>query len=390
MLRKIIFWCHLTAGVAAGAVIFIMASTGAIMMFESEIVAFAERGARGAPAPPGAERLSLDLLMDKARAAYPDARPTGLTLRAGREASVAFNFGREGVVYVHPYTGEALGRGSGIRDWFNAVEDWHRWLGAAGEGRAAARAVTGACNLAFLTLAVSGVYLWGPLTWSRTTVKLKLYFNRHARGHARRWNWHNVIGFWCSAVLIVLTLTAAVMSYPWANDLLYTLTGSEPPPRPQAAESAGARRGQGAGRARAEKPLASLDVFPARAEQYAPGWISIFMRFAPRPDGPVTLSIVEPAAPHPFARSQLTVDRHTGATVKWEPFSGNSTGRKLRSWARALHTGEAFGVAGQLVAGTASLGGCFLVYTGLAMAWRRLRARGVARRGALDLTSDVE
>jgi uncharacterized iron-regulated membrane protein len=41
---------------------------------------------------------------------------------------------------------------------------------------------------------------------------------------------------------------------------------------------------------------------------------------------------------------------------------------------RALHTGEAFGFAGQTVAGLASLGGCFLVVTGLAMAWRRLRS----------------
>lgn len=45
-----------------------------------------------------------------------------------------------------------------------------------------------------------------------------------------------------------------------------------------------------------------------------------------------------------------------------------------RAAARALHTGEAFGFAGQTVAGLASLGGCFLVWTGLAMAWRRFRS----------------
>jgi sulfite reductase (NADPH) flavoprotein alpha-component len=41
---------------------------------------------------------------------------------------------------------------------------------------------------------------------------------------------------------------------------------------------------------------------------------------------------------------------------------------------RALHTGEAFGFAVQTVAGLASLGGCFLAWTGLAMAWRRFRS----------------
>lgn len=62
-------------------------------------------------------------------------------------------------------------------------------------------------------------------------MKPSLVFNPQLRGKARDWNWHNVIGFWSSGVLVVLTLTAMVMSYQWANDLLYTLTGSEPPPR---------------------------------------------------------------------------------------------------------------------------------------------------------------
>jgi sulfite reductase (NADPH) flavoprotein alpha-component len=69
----------------------------------------------------------------------------------------------------------------------------------------------------------------------------------------------------------------------------------------------------------------------------------------------------------------LTLNRATGNVVKWEPYSDNSTGRKLRSWFRGLHTGEALGFFGQTIAGLASLGGCFLVWTGFAMAWRRFR-----------------
>ena len=68
-------------------------------------------------------------------------------------------------------------------------------------------------------------------SWHWRALKHSFLFNSRLRGKARDWNWHNVIGFWSSTVLVVLTLTAAVMSYPWANDLLYTLTGSEPPRR---------------------------------------------------------------------------------------------------------------------------------------------------------------
>lgn len=73
----------------------------------------------------------------------------------------------------------------------------------------------------------------------------------------------------------------------------------------------------------------------------------------------------------PQLRSQLTLDRKTGEVVRWEPYSNNTLGRRLRTWMRFAHTGEVYGLAGQTVAALASLGGAFLVYTGLSLAWRR-------------------
>jgi hypothetical protein len=60
--------------------------------------------------------------------------------------------------------------------------------------------------------------------------------------------------------------------------------------------------------------------------------------------------------------------------VKWEPFSALSTGRQWRSYLRFAHTGEVAGLAGQTIAGLASLGGAVLVYTGISLAVRRLWA----------------
>ena len=48
LLHKIIFWSHLLAGVIGGAVIFIMSATGVILMYERQLVEYAEtRRARG-------------------------------------------------------------------------------------------------------------------------------------------------------------------------------------------------------------------------------------------------------------------------------------------------------------------------------------------------------
>ena len=89
---------------------------------------------------------------------------------------------------------------------------------------------------------------------------------------------------------------------------------------------------------------------------------------------PVVFTIDTGDGGQPQKRATLTLDRATAATIRWETFADNNAGRRLRSWSRFVHTGEAFGVAGQTLAGVGSLGGVVLVWTGIALALRRLWA----------------
>ncbi len=82
----------------------------------------------------------------------------------------------------------------------------------------------------------------------------------------------------------------------------------------------------------------------------------------------------------PDLRAQLTLERATGAIEKWEPYESQSTGRRLRTWSRWIHTGEAGGVTGQAVAGVVSAGVAVLVWTGIALAWRRLFPAGLRKK----------
>jgi uncharacterized iron-regulated membrane protein len=358
--RKALFWIHLVIGVAAGLVILSMSVTGVIIAFEHEIVDFAERRVRSvALPPPDARRLDMGVLQAKAQAIHPEARPTGISLRPQRDASIAMGFGKEGAVYLNPYTGEVLGKGSKVHDWMHEIVDFHRWMGSREKGKP----VTGAANLAFFGLVLSGLYLWlQKSVWK---------FKRSLKGKARDWNWHNVIGLWCAPFLIVITLTGAVISYTWASNLLYRLAGSEPPPRPASPPNP-SPNGRGERETRGEA-LASLETFISKVEQQRPGWAAIMLRLPQRPGAPVIASIQEPGGTFP-RRSQLTLDPATGDIKKWEPYSEWSAGRKLRTWARFLHTGEAGGWPGQLIALLASAGGAVLVWTGIALAWRRCRS----------------
>jgi uncharacterized iron-regulated membrane protein len=427
-LRKIIFWLHLTAGVLAGMVILVMSVTGVLLAFERQIVAFAERDIRTvAPPASGAPRLSPDTMVAKAREMAPEAAPSSITLSADPAAATMVNFGREQTAFVDPYTGAVRGNEvMATRDFFRVVTDWHRWLGTQDDNREIGRAVTGACNAAFTVLVMSGFYLWWPRRWTRLALSAVTIPSLTLRGKPRDWNWHNAAGFWSAPVLLFITVTGLVISYQWAGNLIYTLTGSEPPPTPQrpfsvsTAEGRAGRSGAGPvaaggapdgpaghqtgaegvsgtdrrGRERDDPEItsassrASLDALFIMAAQQAPHWRLMTMRL-PQPGGTqVTVMIEEADSLHPYPRSTLTLDATTAGVVKWEPFANYNLGRTIRSWVRPVHTGEAGGFIGQFIALLASGGGAVLMYTGLALAWRRFWQFVKRRRRASGAAPD--
>lgn len=368
-LRKIIFWCHLPVGVIGGVVILIMCVTGVLLAYEKQITLWADTHAyKSAPPSAEARHLPVVTLIENARNSR-GATPASITLRSDPAAPAEIGFGRESTpLFVNPYTGRVLGEGSQrVRSFFRTMTDWHRWLGAKGDNRNVARAITGACNLGFLFLVISGFYLWWPRSWNLKYVRNVLWFKRGLPAKARDFNWHNTIGFWSAVPLFIVVLSAVVISYTWAGNLVYKIVG-EAPPAPRANQpnaNAGANKDQNAN-------FNDLETAWLRAEQQVGGWQSISL---PLTNGPqLTFNIDSGTGGQPQKRAQLVLDRTTGDVVRWEPFSTYSRGRQLRSILRFAHTGEVLGIAGQTIAGVVSIGGAVLVITGLGLAWRRLFA----------------
>jgi uncharacterized iron-regulated membrane protein len=387
-LRRALFWCHLTAGSAAGVVILTMCATGVLLAFQPQILRFAERRARAAHSPASAPRLPAGTLLGLAGESSPGAVPTAITVEANPSESAAVAFGRERTMYVDPATGAVLGGGSARwRGFFAKVQDVHRWLAVPEEDRAIGKAVTGAANVAFLGLALSGLYIWWPRLRGIRRVASVALFQRGVSGRARDFNWHNVVGVWSASLLIVITVTALPMSYRRAGDLVYRIAGSEPPANPAGGEA----RPRGGPTARKAEPIstadaAALDRLWRVAERQSPGWRAITMRIPEGRRAPITFTIEEGGYANRFARSTLILARDTGEIVKWEPYTGNA-GRRVRSWMRFLHTGEALGVGGQIAAALASSGGILLAVTGLSLAWRRFRSWRARRTFSATLLS---
>ena len=394
--RTLVFWLHLSTGVAVGTIVLIMALTGVLLTYEKQVTRWADtRSLNGAPPAAGAQRLDVATLVGRARSASP-GRPTAVTWRAGADTPVEVAFGRERTLFLNAYSGEVLGNGSpGVRAFFRTVTDWHRWLGRSGPSRPWGKGITGAANLGFFFIVLSGIYLWWPRNWTRDAVRSVTTFRGGLAGKPRDFNWHNVIGLWSWAPLVIIVFSGVMISYGWANRLVYGVFGEMPPvvaPAGAPGSAAGSAPGAtssapSAERTRGGGPTASLagvDSLVTRAGQRVPGWRSLTLALPASDTAKLSFQIDRGMGGEPHKRAELVFDRTTGAEVRWQPFSAGTPGRRLRSILRFAHTGEVLGVAGQTIAGVVSLGISLLVYTGLALtlrrfvSWRRRKERRAA------------
>lgn len=413
LFRKLVFWTHLVTAVSAGLVILLMSVTGVLLTYQRQITAWADtRGLEAGPPSPGAARMAPDALLASVAAAHPGT-PTSFKWAADADAPAQVAFGREKTLFVSAYTGQVLGEGSaGVRAFFRKVIALHRWVGGENENRELGKKISGAANLMFLFLVVSGFYLWFPRNWTRRAFRNVAWFRRGLTPRARDFNWHHVIGFWSAVPLFVIVLSGVVISYPWASDLVYRVVGDTPPPpaapggpsaaarpggerggaaggasatvRPAGERASGAGRG-GEGRGGDAKPPVSMEgvgALAVRAERQVEGWRTITLTLPKEADEPLAFAIDRGDGGQPQKRATLSLDRHTGEVVKWEPFAEQKPGRRLRSILRFAHTGEVLGIPGQTLAGIVSLGAVFLVWTGLALTWRRYRNWRAPRRTA--------
>ena len=388
-MRKTIFWLHLITGVVAGLVILIMSVTGVLLMYQKQITAWADGAVVRVDESAGTP-MEIGALLAKVQETE-KLPPSTITVNSDPAKAVGLSWGREKMLFINPFTGAVVSEGSkGVRSIFQLMIDWHRWLGMSGEKRPIGKAITGACNLGFLFLVVSGFYLWWPRTMK--AMRAVVTFDFSLKGKARDWNWHNVAGFWSAIPLFFVVITATFFSYTWTTDLLYKATGNEPPPKPAAAPGAGAKRGEGTtgapqrnredqrgqreGSSEAQSTgYSGLGAHFALAQAQMKDWRTVTLRMPTSPGGALNFTVDGANGARPDLRSVITIDPKSGAIEKTESYSSYNAARKIRLWIRWIHTGEAGGFIGQTIAGIASAAGALLVWTGVSLALRRFFKR---------------
>ncbi len=378
-IRKVLFWLHLSAGVTSGLFIFIMAATGVLLAFERQIADFVDHDIQFVTVPSEAHARPVNDLLNAVRRARM-GRPTAIVLRNQPQAATQFSIGRGKTVYVDPYSGAVLGVSSAAaHDFFFNLERLHRALGAPLGSKSIGHWLAAISNLLFGALILLGVILWLPRKWSWKPMRASIAFRRGLRGRAREWNWHNVLGIWCALPLLVIVLTGVVMSFEWANNLLFRVTGSAPPAY---GRDAGARRAQDRLSGTGREP--DYDYLFTIAKNFNTQWRTITLNIVSDAKGPVAADVDTGTGGQPQKRTRYLLDRDTGAVLRTTTFADGSLGQRLRAFVRFGHTGEYYGVLGQAIAALASFGACLLVYTGVSLSIRRLSAKLKRKRNAAE------
>jgi uncharacterized iron-regulated membrane protein len=399
---RILWRWHFYAGLFVMPFLIVLAITGSIYVFKPQIenVLYGDMlhvTANGQP------RLAYGKLQEIAAGALPkDAVPSTMSVSADptRSAEAVFRLtsGDSISVYLNPYSGQVLGTLSVEHRLMKQVRQIHRdlllgrWGGWLME--------LAACWT--LIMVGTGIALWWPRkqfsVWGTLLPRIGL------RGRAFWRELHLVAGIWVSIGALFFILSGLPWSSFWGKNFqaVVTWAGSSQPPA--VAKTPPHEHGQvHNATAMADMPSMKMQDLPLANVPWAVGATAVpqsqempqhrlgidqVVEIAAR-NGMTTYQLALPnktsgvftAAYAPgageFVRSDLDrqrtlhIDQYSGAVIKDLRFTDYNPVSKLVTLGVALHMGEYFGLANQLLCAAISLALLGMAITGFAMWWKR-------------------
>ena len=400
---------HFYAGLFVAPFLVVLALTGAVYLFEREINDALQpelRFASSASAP----SQPLGQLVAAAEAAYPGGRVTRIDVPDDADRTVQlFVTTAEGQplrVFVDPPTARVLGAHVYTETLVGFADVVHGSLMLGDWGDAA---VELAASWA-VVLVCSGLYLW----WPRGGRRSGIWFPRllRARGRPLWRDLHQFAGLYTALLVLFLLLTGLPWAAIWGDKLLAPTSnalglgypeGSKRPlrstsvtvaeaigeapwtlhhaPMPASREEAGPcgpSREAGSAQAPCPRP-APIGVDAAARILAQEGMEGGYRLSLPRGPAGVYMAITYPDRPE--GQRTLQLDQYSGEVLGDIHFADYGAVAKTVEWGVAIHLGNYFGRANQILMLLPCIGIFTLVATGVGMWWKR-RPRAAPGLGA--------
>ena len=225
-MKKFFAKIHLWLSIPFGIIIAIVCLTGAILVFEAEILEFCYPS-RYFVKEIKSEPLSPATLMDTAREQLPDSiKINGIRVSSDPKRTYQLILpGKKAACFINPYTGEITGIDDG-KGFFMKIMRLHRWLldeykrdGSFAWGKT----IVGYSTLVLAIIIISGLVIWYPR--NKKALKNRLKIKTKAGWFRFLYDLHVSGGFYAALLLLILALTGLTWSFGWYRDAFYTAFG---------------------------------------------------------------------------------------------------------------------------------------------------------------------
>ncbi|MFY9088918.1 PepSY-associated TM helix domain-containing protein [Arcobacter aquimarinus] len=375
MHKTIWFKIHWILGITAGIILLIVGVTGAILSFEKEIMKAINSDSYYVKVIEGQDKLTTKELLEKFQASNPKTKINSISFSLDKESSTVINVASEGArrglnIYINPYTAEVLPDLVG-KDFFGFILRLHRWLAFPQEIREIGKQTVAISTVSLIVLIISGIIVyWGRI--KHAFFKSFTFKFKH-KGRAFLSTMHSAIGMWVIPFYLLAALTGLYWSYGWYNNMLYSIAGVEKPQRQQAPQPQTQKEpkseeqkvegqkerkteGQRAERVQGQRPQGETSSSKFVDIQKA---VEMFNIFVQRDYSSVTLrfpqkgtiysfSYLDTDPAHYRARNTLEVDINSWQLLKHERYNDLPLNERLMKSILPLHTGEYFGLIGQI------------------------------------------
>lgn len=347
---------HLWLGLGTGLVVFIISITGCLYVFEEEIRDLTQKEYLYVPVQqkPFA---GLDQIIRNFEQLAPKEKISVIRLTESEpNATVSITSKKKKVYYFNPYDGQLVNKGGA--DWLSVVLDIHMTLLMGETGKFIQRWSV----VIFVLMLMTGLVLWFPnqmrLVKQSISVKWKASFKRV------NYDLHNVLGFYASGILIVVSLSGLYFAFKEVKTGVSFFTGSKLGDGKKAALATGKDK---------QEPIAVRynEMYQSILHQY-PGVSSTSISI--RKNGELRLRTMYP---YRWARNQNTFffEEASGQMLRYKLYKEFNKADLVEATNYDLHTGQLFGWFGKIIACIASLISASLPVTGFIIWWKKRKKK---------------
>ncbi|HOZ84735.1 MAG TPA: PepSY-associated TM helix domain-containing protein [Niabella sp.] len=223
-LDRAIAWLHLWPSIVSGIIVVFVCLTGTIIVYNEEIMDFTAGDAKHVTELENAKRISHQEIMKNVAAFDSTLVISEFVLFKDPTRSIrlrTFNPKQRklSMVYMNPYSGEIIKKDNSIH-FFYVTAHLHAELLA---GKAGGWIVA-ISTIVFVLSCITGLVLWWPKRWNKTTRKASFTIKWKARFKRFNYDLHNVYGFYSLLICLVLGTTGLIIFFhPLMN---YTIKAS--------------------------------------------------------------------------------------------------------------------------------------------------------------------